>query len=378
MRNCRRHPKNCRRQCESGKIRQIFGKFHVLHPGTAFVFTRRMHTTKLKILPFGISFVLATLGLVARAPDARASPSSWSAEDALADGDIDTYDLIDPDTNATSVSALRGAPSAHLGHAFVSVLGFSRQWETGTHEIGGFVVLGIPLDRIARPKLRHATLAADSKPAPQQQQQKSSAAPAPAATPAPATPTPSAAAPTPRLTLSPELARSCVAAALRAAGVGTDDANVDAIVSRARWSALLPELRLRAVRYNDVRLYTDTTTTDDSARLRDSAGGQMDLEARLTWRLDRLIYSGDEPAFERLRLRRQDTRAHVAAKVLDALFHWQRALLLQRDAEHDPGKSPMDQAELALHVMEAEATLDVLTNGWFSISRAHAGDAGKP
>ncbi|MCL2724353.1 MAG: hypothetical protein FWD69_07945 [Polyangiaceae bacterium] len=297
--------------------------------------------------------VFALAGLAVGASTARASPPAWSAEDALADGDIDAFDLTAP---AARGGVLRAAPS---GHAWLSILGFSRQWESGPHEIGGFVVLGLPLDRVAQANPRRAMSTSDPKPAPKPAQ-------TPAPSQAPVSSTAPAALP---LTVTPQFARACVASALRASGLGTDDAHVDAVISRARWSALLPELRLRAIRYDDQRLYTDTTTAEDAARLRDSASAQLSLEARLTWRLDRLVFAGDEPALERLRLHRQDARAHVAARALDALFHWQRASLVALSAEHDPNKSPLEQAELALHVMEAEATLDVLTNGWFSTWR---------
>ena len=51
-------------------------------------------------------------------------------------------------------------------------------------------------------------------------------------------------------------------------------------------------------RNEDQRLYTDATA--DTSRLRDSAGANLALEARLTWRFDRLLYADDEPSFERI------------------------------------------------------------------------------
>jgi hypothetical protein len=157
--------------------------------------------------------------------------------------------------------------------------------------------------------------------------------------------------------------------------MGVDDGRLDAILARARWSALLPETRLRAIRYADERLYTDAT--GDVSRLRDSAGANLGLEARLTWRLDRLLYSDDEPSFERMRLERHDARNRIAAKALDALFHWQRAWLelrwaqsASREAGPSAGGRTRDEIEAALRVMEAEATLDVLTAGWFSSWRS--------
>jgi hypothetical protein len=176
------------------------------------------------------------------------------------------------------------------------------------------------------------------------------------------------------LAVTPRLARATVEAAWRAAGLGNDDARLDAIVSRARWSAVLPETRLRAIRYDDQRLYTESAA--DVSRLRDSAGANVGLEARLTWRFDRLLYAEDEPSFERMRLERHDARSRIAGRVLEALFHWHRAWLevrwaqaASRDAREPPSRPSRDETEATLRVMEAEATLDVLTNGWFTASR---------
>jgi hypothetical protein len=177
--------------------------------------------------------------------------------------------------------------------------------------------------------------------------------------------------------LTPRVARAAVEAAWRAAALDPDDARLDAIVARARWSAVLPETRLRAIRYDDQRLSTDASL--DSSRLRDSTGANLGLEARLTWRFDRLLYADDEPAFERMRLERHDARARIAGRVLEALFHWQRAWLevrwaqaASREAREPPGRPSRDEVEASLRVLEAEATLDVLTNGWFTSTRSRA------
>lgn len=166
--------------------------------------------------------------------------------------------------------------------------------------------------------------------------------------------------------LTPHDVRACVAAALRASGLGADERGIDAIVSRARWSATLPEVRLRAVQYDDQRLYTDVTTASDTSRLRDSVGAQVSLEARLTWRLDHLLFADDEPTFERIKNDRREARARVQKRVLDALFRWQRAVVEERLGDRDGDRTTAEAAESLLHRAEAEATLDVLTGGWFS------------
>jgi hypothetical protein len=293
----------------------------------------------------------------------------------LADGDIDVEDIASSRTPLSPRSpsglhalaaptggrAVLGGPS---GSTWLSLVGFSRRTLEDNREIGGFLVLGLPLDRFARSNTRVTT---DRVPI-------STLANAddivPASTSASAVlrlqPV-AAGEERIELALTPRLARSCVTAAWRAAGLGADDARLDAILSRARWSAALPEARLRAVRFEDAQLSLDTGT--DTSRLRDTAGANVGFEARLTWRFDRLIYADDEPSFERIRLEHRDARSRIAAKVLEALFHWQRATLDLRTLP--PSQlGTRDEADVLLRVMESEAALDVLTNGWFA---AHAG-----
>jgi hypothetical protein len=278
---------------------------------------------------------------------AHAEPSATArVEDALADGELDPEDLVARATAGRR--ALRLAPG---GGAWISLVGFTRSAAGGERDLGGLVVVGLPLDRFVRAGAR-APLPEPARPAPP---------------PPPPPPIAPATADVTDIVLTPRLARACVGAAWRSAGLGSDDERLDAIVSRARWSAILPEARVRAVRYQDERLST-TDTGSDSTRLYDAAGAQLGLEARLTWRLDRLLYADDEPAFERMKLERHDARARVAARVLEALFHWQRAWLDLRSLGAS-SRGTRDEVEAALRLMEAESGLDVLTAGWFSAQK---------
>ncbi len=277
---------------------------------------------------------------------AQAAPSSPSSvigvDDALADGEVDSEDLLARGIRGTAM--LRSAPG---GQTWISLVGFSRKTISNEREIGGFIVVGLPFDRVARRSVRPTLV---DLPVPD--------TPRPHGVPVVAT------SESADIVLTPRLARAAVGAAWRAAGIGADDERLDGIVSRARWSAVLPEARVRAVRFEDERLSADTGT--DSARWRDSAGANIGYEARLTWRLDRLLYADDEPSFERMRLERRDARSKIAGKVLDALFHWQRAVLDLRSLPAGP--QDRERMEASLRVLEAEAALDVLTNGWFSSS----------
>lgn len=279
---------------------------------------------------------------------ARASP----LEDAIEGGDIDGEDValrreserptrdFARDVGVPNSARVLGKPSAET---WLSLVGFMSPFERG-----GMVTIGFPFDRAARGNTRATT-------APEFENVGLTQPPSPEAPFDIALPT--------------KLARSCVAAAWRSAGVGVDDSRLDAIVSRAHWSAVLPETRLRAIRYDNAYLLSSLDSVNSAPTyLHDSSGANVGLEARVTWRLDRLIYADDEPALERIRLEQRDARSRIAAHVLEVLFHWQRAVLDLKTLP--PGQvGTRDEADVQLRIMEAEAALDVLTNGWFSAHR---------
>jgi hypothetical protein len=317
-----------------------------------------------------VSSLLVVLAFVA---PARAEPwFGWGdarLEEAYIDGDFDVEDV-------TAMHLGRGhvATSALHGRSWLTLKGFYAERPNGLHEVGAIAVLGIALDKVAAGP-SHITrdrpiLIADgnARAAPSSTPPSPSPSPSPSASPSPSPPPP----PPPRrapLPVTPAVARSCVVAAWRASGLGADDARIDAMIARARQSAVLPEARFRAMRLVDSSAKTDTTTTTDTQRLYDAAGANLWLEARLTWRLDRLIYADDEPTIERVRLERQDARARITARVLDALFAWQRAWV-ELAASLDGSR---EQTEAVLRMGEAEAALDVLTGGWFVAWRAERG-----
>jgi hypothetical protein len=220
------------------------------------------------------------------------------------------------------------------------------------------VVVGLALDRIAAGPV-HKTI---------DPPRLAPAAPPPAASEAPA-PAP---APKPLVLEAPSLAKECVAAALRASGLGVDDARIDALVARSRASAWLPETRMRAMRLWDDASHTTTLASTDTANFYDAVGANLVLELRLTWRLDRLVFAGDEPMLERLRLERVDARSRLATRTLEALFTWERARVEEERAE---GGSP-EMIQAQVRAAEARATLDVLTAGWFSEATEAGGGAG--
>jgi hypothetical protein len=304
---------------------------------------------------------LLSLSIVTIATRAHADP--WfgagdnSLEDRFLDGDIDVEDLVE----GMHVARSRGGSQHLRAGSWLSLGSFFRTVD-GKEDMGVMVVFSGALDKVAQgpvhqlsvPELPYAlsegalvaSYVGDGPISPAR------VAPAPSTTPAPAPPLPA-------LLVTPVVARHAVTAAWKTSGLGVDDARIDAMIARSRASAALPETRLRVMKvFNDSSqigvIPTDTSTYD-------IAGANLYLEGRLTWRLDRLLYADDEPTLERTRLERQDARERVAAKVVDSLFQWQRALIAERGAV----AGSKEAIDASLRLAEAEAALDILTGGWF-------------
>jgi hypothetical protein len=261
--------------------------------------------------------------------------------------------------NGSNGRAPHGSADVH-DESWISLVGLRRELLSGKNDLAGMIVLGLALDRLEAGPV-HRIADRSDRPAAIEISERASPL---------------------RKSFPPDLARECVTAALRSAGLGLDDDRIDAIVGRARASALLPETRLRAMRLWDDANHTTTLATTDGTNYYDAVGANLVLEARLTWRLDRLVYAGDEPTLERVRLERQEARARVASRTLEALFAWERATLDANvtDATGTAGavgtvgavgtggttETSREALEVELRRAEARASLDVLTGGWFS------------
>jgi hypothetical protein len=309
-----------------------------------------------------VSAVALVAPLVVLAPrSARAEPwFGWgdnALEDRYLDGDIDVEDLVE----GTRVARSRGGSQQLRVGTWVTVSGFART-VFGKLDIGTMVLVGVAFDRVAEGPVHRLSMTepqgtfADG-PGPVQPVRGVTPAPVPSALPPSAPPPapPSA----PPLMITRVVARQAVSAAWKASGIGLDDARIDSMIARARSSAALPETRLRVMKVVDDSSQIGVIPTDTSTY--DIAGANLYLEARLTWRLDRLLYADDEPTLERTRLERKDARERIAAKVIDTLFQWQRAQVALRGAI--PGTK--EAIDATLRLAESEAALDVLTGGWF-------------
>jgi hypothetical protein len=116
-----------------------------------------------------------------------------------------------------------------------------------------------------------------------------------------------------------------------------------------------------------------TPTSADPYGYTQAGGSDLWAEARLLWRLDRLVFADEEVALARLSGQRIEAELRFATRVLKTLFEWQRA----RARAADPLLLPEERLLHQLGQMEAEAALDVLTSGWFSawLERAGQGSA---
>ena len=221
-------------------------------------------------------------------------------------------------------------------------------------EQAAWLTVTLPLDQLALPKVA---------------QQAAVATPAvsPAAAPAAVT-TPEAAEPpaTPLLGLEQlralaEFSRRASSVALAVAGAAADRSRLDSLSSRARSSALLPEVRLRAVRNTDQALRW-VPTADDPTRVTQADGAGLILEASATFRLDRLVFAHEELMVERLRIRAGAERLKLEARVRESVLGLFRAreLACSLPAE-DPARAPQ-----IIKLLELFQELDALTAGWFS------------
>lgn len=140
-------------------------------------------------------------------------------------------------------------------------------------------------------------------------------------------------------------------AAYRTAGL--DQSPARSWVRRGRVAGLMPWLTVRTGR--------NTRWEDDASSGIDRSSG---VEVRATWRLDRLVFSGNELQVATIEAARRRERRRLATRVIRAYFTWRRAALRAEGAATPPGETKWRSTRAE----EAIAELDALTDGWFSTS----------
>ena len=183
-------------------------------------------------------------------------------------------------------------------------------------------------------------------------------------------------APTPNPASVPRIrakdAQAAVAATLRHAGAATNRQRLEAMASRARWSALLPRVRLRATRLID-ESSSLSPTSYDANRTTASGGASLWLEARSSWNLDRLVFANEETKIERLRNEQRRWAERRSQQVLALLFDWQLAIYTM----HSPMSGHLQCMQSWLRAQQLAAALTVTTGGWFKRwRRKQAGQLG--
>ncbi|MEP7048749.1 MAG: hypothetical protein ABJB12_00285 [Pseudomonadota bacterium] len=221
-------------------------------------------------------------------------------------------------------------------------------------EWSGFFALSIPFDRLAAP--RRVAAVPVAAPRLTEDPPKKTTETSPADTAAP----PKKGEPV-LLLLTPRLARGTVRHALASAGYFDLRARLGGLAARARSSASLPELRLRALRSSGETLRL-TPSTDDPYRYTQAGTSELAFEARLTWHLDRLVFSDQEVGIERLQNERDAAERRLIDRVLSRLALWQRSRVRAADVDSEPEVRETAQLE----TIGAAVELDVLTEGWFS------------
>ncbi len=247
---------------------------------------------------------------------------------------------------------------AATGSLWVSVQATFVQTDDGHRDFAAMALLGVPFERLGR-----------ARPRPLHVAERPAAAPSPdvplAVLPEVSPPkieVPREQAVSEAATfVTPNMARIAIAAALEHAGLDQSTSRVDRLAARARTSALLPELRLRVTRQIDDSQGISPTEYDPD-RMTATVKASLWLEARATFKLDKLVFADEEVALERMREERVEAGKKLRERVLGTLFAWQKALR----ARHDPAVDPDVQMKASFEVIETEVTLDVLTGGWFS------------
>ena len=302
------------------------------------------------------SALAAALGLAAalQASVARGEPPAEADDTPLA--------RLDRGDDAAIEPLREGDRRAPL---WVAIDGTFSRDHAARPSFGAMLMLGIPLDRGARAAMTGATAPASADLKPAARSSTKLDGPAPPVDPQKSTATEPTTPLRIPIRVTPVVARNAVDAALRKAKLVDPDAHVDAIASRARSAAVLPELRLRASRTADEG-QSLAPTSYDPQRTTTTGGTRVWLEARATWRLDRLVFADEEVTLERARAQRAEQRQKVVERVLTLLFAWQRALALEDDGH----ASPEEHLAASLRVLETEAELDLATGGWFTTWRA--------
>jgi hypothetical protein len=166
---------------------------------------------------------------------------------------------------------------------------------------------------------------------------------------------------------------------LRAAATAlalAEPARARSLVQRARWAALLPELRVRVD-----RRFARTESLDLGRSAADpletpvgvDSINDMRYEWRATWDLGRIVFNPDEVGASTHALRMAEVRREIETVVIRLYFERRR---LKAEALASDGTVGAPGVRNEIRVQELEAEMDALTGGAFS--RWTSARAGEP
>ncbi len=159
--------------------------------------------------------------------------------------------------------------------------------------------------------------------------------------------------------LRPRDVRAAVAASRRHASETAALEDLESMVRRARWSSLLPEVRLRATRLVDESASLSPTSYD-AQRTTSSGGVSLWLEGRASWKLHRALFAEEELRAAQQRRQLDKARRLLAVHTSQLLLAWLRAVYRARD----PLNSPEQCLDAWFGEQQTAAELDVVTAGW--------------
>jgi hypothetical protein len=144
-----------------------------------------------------------------------------------------------------------------------------------------------------------------------------------------------------------------------------EPARARSMVQRARWSGILPEVRVRVDRRfgRSESLDVSPVPLSDAPPVALDTVDEVRYEWRASWDLSRLIFNPDELGAHGEALRMADVRREVESVVIRLYFERRR---LKIEALTADGNDVASNLRREARIEELEAELDALTGGTFS------------
>lgn len=139
------------------------------------------------------------------------------------------------------------------------------------------------------------------------------------------------------------------------------DGRLNSLVRRSRLSGLVPEVRFRGVYGLDQQTSTEDAVGIYPGETSTRGGRDSLLEARLTFRLDRLVLGAGEDSLERQRAQRAREGREAVTVAVETLMKWRVAM----SQSQDPALLPEEQLAAQVNAERALCELYLLTGGWF-------------